>query len=433
MHISGVVRRINPTFLTVSGLSEFVSIGDAVAFSSSNGETLGEVVAIDSKTVNATPIQRLSHIQLGARVRTTQAPLLISPTSSWVGRAVNPLGDPVDGLGPVPTGPRPYPIHNKPPPAMSRGRLGESVTTGIKAIDLFTPICRGQRLGIFAGSGVGKSTLLAMLSRITAFDKVVIALVGERSREVREFLDDILVENRDKCVTVVATSDESPMMRRFAADAAMSVAEYFRDNGEHVLIIIDSVTRLAHAVRELALALHEPPVARGYPPSVFSTLPQLLERAGPGITGSITALVSVLVDGDDHNEPISDAVRGILDGHIVLSRTIAASGRFPALDPLRSLSRLAQRLRDTAQTQFVSQIIQLIERYEDSRDIRMIGGYQAGSDPALDRAIDLVPRLYEALKQDLTTPAVSDVYTFLTQALSPQAASRHATAGVMTR
>ncbi|MEQ1714574.1 MAG: FliI/YscN family ATPase [Hyphomicrobium sp.] len=417
--VSGIVSRINPSFVTASGLSKFVTIGDAVSVEGAAGSVLAEVAAIDADSINITPLRSNSKITLGAAVHTLFGPLRLQPHESWSGRAINSLGEPVDGLGPIRLGGKPVSLHNKPPPAMARARLGQFIPTGIKAIDLFTPICSGQRIGVFAGSGVGKSTLLAMLSRVKAFDRIVIALVGERGREVRDFLDDALAENRSRVIAVVATSDESAMMRRLAPDAAMTIAEYFRDAGENVLLIIDSITRLAHAIRELALAIQEPPVARGYPPSVFGAFPQLLERAGPGEngTGSITAFVSVLVDGDDHNEPIADAVRGILDGHIVLDRAIAAQGRFPALDPLRSLSRLAPKLRDAKQAQFASQIIDMIARFEDTRDLRTMGGYQKGHDPALDRAIELVPRLYDALKQQLDTPSVDDVYAFLFQSL----------------
>jgi flagellum-specific ATP synthase len=256
-----------------------------------------------------------------------------------------------------------------------------------------------------------------MLSRAPSSDVTVLALVGERSREVRDFLDDTLGETRSRVVAIVATSDESPMMRRLAPTTAMCVAEYYRDQGKNVLLIIDSLTRFAHSMRELALAADEPPVARGYPPSVFSALPKLLERAGTGEdgAGTITAVLSVLVDGDDHNDPIADAARGILDGHIVLDRSIASQGRLPAVDPLASLSRLAPKIRTKQQTQFVTQLIEVIARFEDTRDLRAIGGYKSGSDTTLDRAMEIVPRLYDALKQDLDEAPVGDVFAYLSQ------------------
>jgi flagellum-specific ATP synthase len=422
--VSGRVVKISTTFLVVSGLSKFVSIGDAVSISGVGGTVLAEVATIEAQTINVTPFIADHRIELGARVTTMTGPLTLSPHESWLGRTVNALGEPIDGE-PLIRGERALSIQGAPPSPLRRNRLGTPLVTGVKAIDLFTPICAGQRLGIFAGSGVGKSTLLAMLSRAPSSDVTVLALVGERSREVRDFLDDTLGATRSQVVSVVATSDESPMMRRLAPTTAMCIAEYYRDRGKNVLLIIDSLTRYAHAMRELALAADEPPVARGYPPSVFSNLPRLLERAGPGEEGSgtITAILSVLVDGDDHNDPIADATRGILDGHIVLDRGIASQGRLPAVDPLASLSRLAAKIRTKNQAQFVTQLIEVISRFEDTRDLRAIGGYKSGSDATLDRALEIVPRVYEAIKQSLDDPPVEDVYAFLSQTL--QSGHRH--------
>jgi flagellum-specific ATP synthase len=290
----------------------------------------------------------------------------------------------------------------------------------VRVIDIFTPLCFGQRLGVFAGSGVGKSTLLAMLAGADAFDTVVVALIGERGREVREFLEDTLgATNMAKTVAVVATSDESAMMRRRAPDTAMRVAEYFRDRGDRVLLILDSITRFAHALREVATGTGEPPVARGYPASVFTELPRLLERAGPGAegAGSITAIISVLVDGDDHNDPIADSVRGILDGHVVLDRAIAEQGRLPSVDPLASISRLAGRAWTPEQRVLVTQLKAMIARFEDTRDIRLLGAYQAGADPELDLAVTQVPVIYEALRQSPSDPASADAFSDLARHL----------------
>lgn len=425
--ISGKVARISPTYIVVSGLSKFVSIGDAVSIAGIGGAVLAEVASIESQTINVTPFIADHRIELGARVTAMSGQLTLSPHESWLGRTLNALGHPIDDSGPLLSGDRAVPIQGSPPAAMRRNPLGEALTTGVKAVDLFTPICAGQRIGIFAGSGVGKSTLLAMLSRAPASDVTVLALVGERSREVRDFLDDTLKASRSRVVAVVATSDESPMMRRMAPSAAMCIAEFYRDRGKNVLLIIDSLTRYAHSMRELALAADEPPVARGYPPSVFSSLPKLLERAGTGEdgAGTITAILSVLIDGDDHNDPIADATRGILDGHIVLDRAIASQGRLPAVDPLASLSRLAPKIRTKKQAQFATQLIELISRFEDTRDLRAIGGYRPGSDATLDQAMEIVPRLYDALKQDLDEAPVEDVYAFLSQTLpaSPRSGS----------
>ncbi len=291
-------------------------------------------------------------------------------------------------------------LDRAPPSAFHRERISEPVFTGVRAIDVFTPLCAGQRIGIFAGSGVGKSTLLSMLARGNRFDTTVFAAIGERGREVKEFVEDTLGDGIGKAIVVVSTSDESPMMRRLAAKTALCVAEYFRDKEQRVLLIFDSITRYAQAVREVALASGEPPVSRGFPPSVFTGLPKLLERAGcDAHGGSITGVFSVLVEGDDHNDPIADTLRGILDGHIVLDRAIADQGRFPAIDILGSVSRLAMRVWSAEQRVVVSAIKALVAKYEETRDIRLIGGYKPNNDPELDRAIRLVPPLYRFLSQ----------------------------------
>jgi flagellum-specific ATP synthase len=306
-----------------------------------------------------------------------------------------------------------------PPNALNRVPVDRKLTTGVKAIDLFTPLCHGQRVGIFAGSGVGKSTLLAMLARSTAFDSAVIALVGERGREVNEFIHEVLGEALSKSVVVVATGDESASKRRLAPLLATAIAESFRDNGENVLLVMDSVTRFAHAARELSLAAGEPPVARGYPPSIFSALPQLLERSGAGAqgTGSITGIYSVLVDGDNHNDPVADTIRGTLDGHIVLDRQIAASGRYPAIDLLGSVSRLAHKCRSPQEQQAINDMRRLISRFEDTKDLRALGGYQAGNDAELDRALQIVPKIYAALAQDSSSPLCPDAFAELARLL----------------
>jgi flagellum-specific ATP synthase len=274
-------------------------------------------------------------------------------------------------------------------------------------------------VGVFAGSGVGKSSLLAMLARAPQIDTVVIGLVGERGREVREFLDQTLADGRASAVAVVSTGDESPMMRRLAPKTATAIAEYFRDRGESVLLIIDSVTRFAHAARDVALAAGEPAVARGYAPSVFSDLPRLLERAGPGEegSGSITGIFSVLVDGDDHNDPVADSIRGALDGHIVLDRAIADQGRYPAVNILSSVSRLAHPLWTPEQRRLVASLRALVARYEETRELRLMGGYTSGGDALLDKAIKSVPRIYEAMTQSPDSPRCEDPFIELATSL----------------
>jgi flagellum-specific ATP synthase len=421
VHVYGKVVHVAAGALRAAELSRFVALGDAVRIATGASATLGEVAAIDTETIVVTPLCGEAKIELGAKVTWSRCPISLAPHPSWKGRVLDPLGRPVDGLGPMERGERTRPVEHDPPAPLQRQRLGTAVRTGVKVIDFFTPLCAGQRIGIFAGSGVGKSTLLAMLARTRAFDTTVLALVGERGREVRDFLDDALGPDRARVIAVVATGDDSPGLRRLAPKAALTIAEDLRERGETVLLVIDSITRFAHAARELALAAGEPPVARGYPPSVFSALPRLLERAGPGEggQGTITALVSVLVDGDDHNDPVADAVRGILDGHIVLDRRIAGEGRFPALDPLTSISRLAPKIRTADEHRIATEVMALVSRYEDTRDLRAIGGYRRGSDALLDRAVDVVPRLYALMRQGPDDTPCENVFEQVAQALAP--------------
>ncbi|MFO1091419.1 MAG: FliI/YscN family ATPase [Hyphomicrobiales bacterium] len=354
---------------------------------------------------------------IGAKVERV-GPLEVRPHCSWRGRIIDALARPLDGKGAVLQGEEARALSTRPPSALERQRLGDRVETGISVIDTFTPLCHGQRVGIFAGSGVGKSSLLAMFARAKGFDVAVIALVGERGREVREFIEDGLGATREKSVCVVATGDDSALMRRLAPRTAMAVAEHFRDDGMSVLLIIDSITRYAHACREVAIAAGEAPVARGYAPSVFSELPLLLERAGPGTNGgSITGVFAVLVDGDDHNEPVADCIRGTLDGHIVLDRRIAEQGRYPAVNVLTSVSRLATKIWTAEERDLAVRLRRLVSRFEDSRDLRLMGAYQSGADAELDQAIAIVPRLYDALQQDVSERGSSDAFRALVEEL----------------
>ncbi|PPQ20091.1 flagellar protein export ATPase FliI [Bradyrhizobium sp. AC87j1] len=409
--VSGAISEIAPTHFRVSGLSRFVRLGELIGVNSGGKPQIGEVVRIDSEGIIAKPFDRQFAGGLGS-VAYRMPPLSFAPDPSWKGRVINALGAPLDGLGPLTPGPQAVSAEAEAPPAMKRARVHKPLRTGVRVIDLFAPICAGQRVGIFAGSGVGKSTLLAMLARSQGFDTVVLALVGERGREVREFIEDVLGNDRQRAVTIVSTGDESPMMRRLAPKTAMAVAEYFRDRGESVLLMVDSITRFAHAAREVALAAGEPAVARGYAPTVFTDLPRLLERAGPGEEGSgtITGIFSVLVDSDDHNEPIADTIRSTLDGHIVLSRHIADQARYPAVDVLASVSRLAHNVWDPEERELVSKLRALIAKYEDTRDLRLMGGYQSGRDSGLDQAVDMVPGIYGAMRQDASAPPSADPF-----------------------
>jgi len=419
---SGAVTEISMSHYRVAGLSRFVKLGDCVAVEGGDRDQIGEVVKIDGAGATLKPFAARCATVIGARASRTRN-LALAPDPSWKGRVIDALGSPIDGAGELAHGVRAVAVDAEPPPALRRARIATPVQTGVRVVDLFTPICLGQRIGVFAGSGVGKSSLLAMLARAPHFDTVVIGLVGERGREAREFLDERVGKERASVVAVVATGDESPMMRRLAPKTAMAVAEYFRDRGESVLLIVDSVTRYAHAARDVALAAGEPAVARGYAPSVFSELPRLLERAGPGEegAGTITAVFSVLVDGDDHNDPVADAIRGALDGHIVLDRAIADEGRYPAVNILSSVSRLANVVWTPEQSRLVGNLRSLIARYEETRDLRLMGGYAAGADPLLDKAVKSAPRIYDAMRQSPDTPPCEDPFIALAAALRSDA------------
>ncbi len=416
----GIVTEVSSAFCRITGLSKTVKLGDTISLEGEAFE-LGEVVRIESETITVKPFQSPIQAVLGT-FAWKRGPITVAPHHSWKGRMINALGEPVDGMGELKNGKRLVTTNAEPPPAIDRQRVTKPVKTGVRVIDLFTPICAGQRLGIFAGSGIGKSTLLGMLAKAQGFDTVVVALVGERGREVREFIEDSLGESRTRAITVVSTGDESPMMRRLAPNTAMTIAEYFRDAGESVLLIVDSVTRFAHAARDVAMAAGEPPVARGYTPSVFSDMPKLLERAGPGLEGqgSITGIFAVLVDGDDHNDPVADNIRGTLDGHLVLDRSIADEGRFPAVNVLTSVSRLAQKVWTPEQQTLMRKLKAMIARYEDTRDLRLIGGYKRGTDAELDTAMVHVPRVYEYLRQGPGDPIAQDTFQELAQALAQQ-------------
>ncbi|SDN42384.1 flagellum-specific ATP synthase [Methylobacterium phyllostachyos] len=418
VRVGGAVREIGFGHCRIRIATPLLRLGDRMRIEAAGRPIDGEVVRIDEEGVILKPFEGRIEAGLGAPAY-RMAAAAPRPCEGWKDRVINALGQPIDGKGELPRGERAMPLDADPPPAMRRARVDQPLRTGVRAIDLFTPLCAAQRMGIFAGSGVGKTTLLSMLARCSGFDAVVVALVGERGREVREFLEGPILESRPRSVVVVATGDESPMMRRQAPKLAVAVAEYFRDRGQSVLLVLDSVTRFAHAAREVALAAGEPPVARGYPPSVFGDLPRLLERAGPGLEGggSITGIFSVLIDGDDHNDPVADSIRGTLDGHIVLDRAIADQGRYPAINLLGSISRLADLVWTPQQRELVRTLKGMIARFEDSRDLRLMGGYHAGTDPELDQAVALIPKIYAALRQDPSEPESHDAFLDLANAL----------------
>jgi len=398
----GRIDGVQGLLVEAGGIGNVLSVGDRCRIEGRTREVLSEVVGFRQGRALLMPFSSLEGIGLGCRVEVDEANPVLHPHEGWLGRVINALGQPVDGKGPLPQGPVAYPIRNVPPPAHSRQRVSGKLDLGVRAMNAFLTTCRGQRMGIFAGSGVGKSSILSMMARHTEADISVVGLIGERGREAREFIeDDLGEEGLARSVVIVATSDESALLRRQAAYVTMAVAEFFRDRGRDVLCLMDSVTRFAMAQREISLSVGEPPASKGYTPTVFAELPRLLERAGPGAegTGSITGLFTVLVDGDDHNEPIADAVRGILDGHVVLDRAIAERGRYPAINILRSVSRTMPGCNTPEENELISRARRLLALYDDMAELIRLGAYRRGSDPGVDEAIHYFPAIEAFLAQ----------------------------------
>lgn len=418
----GRVTAVLGMMVEIGGVERALSIGDRCYVQARGSRMVTcEVVGFRDGRALAMPFAALEGVGIGSRAQISDAEPVVYPDDAWLGRVVDAMGDPVDGKGPMPEGTAAYGLRASPPSAHRRNRVGEKLDAGVRAINQFLSICRGQRMGIFAGSGVGKSMLMAMLARFASADVFVIGLIGERGREVQEFIQDYLgEEGMRRSVVVVATSDESPLMRRQAAYLTLAVAEYFRDRGRQVLCMMDSVTRFAMAQREIGLATGEPPASKGYTPTVFAELPRLLERAGPGVAeGSITGLFSVLVEGDDHNEPIADAVRGILDGHIVLERAIADRGRYPSINILRSVSRMMPGCNTEEENALVRRARALMATYEDMADMIRLGAYRRGSDPLVDESIKYHDALEAFLSQDKDDQAeLNDGYARLAEILA---------------
>ncbi|CAA7616330.1 Flagellum-specific ATP synthase [Magnetospirillum sp. LM-5] len=405
IQVYGRVAAVQGMLIEAGGVQRQISVGDRCHVIARDGRRVPcEVVGFRSGRALLMPFVAIDGVGLGCRTEVQDSEPVIYPESHWLGRVINAFAQPVDGLGPLPVGDEAFPIRARPPSAHSRQRVAGKVDLGVRSVNTFLTMCRGQRMGIFAGSGVGKSSILSMMTKNTSCDVAVIGLIGERGREAREFIeDDLGPEGMKKAVMVVSTSDESPLMRRQAAYVTLAVAEYFRDQGNDVLCMMDSVTRFAMAQREISLSAGEPPASKGYTPTVFAELPRLLERAGPGTAkGSITGLFTVLVDGDDHNEPISDAVRGILDGHVVLDRAIADRGRYPAVNVLRSVSRTMPACNNEQENALVSKARRLMATYEDMAELIRLGAYRRGTDPAVDEAIHYYPQLEAFLGQKKT-------------------------------
>jgi flagellum-specific ATP synthase len=407
--LTGTVTGAMGLTLSVEGVT--AAVGDLVEVSPGRRPLLAEVVAVHRDRLTCMPLGDLSGVRSGTPVRPTGRPLQVPVGEALLGRVLDGLGRPLDGGPPLGSLVSYVDLTSETPNALTRARVSRPLATGVRALDTLVPVGRGQRLGIFAGSGVGKSTLLSQITRGTDADIRVIGLIGERGREVREFLEENLgAEGMARTVVVVATSDEPPLVRLKAAFVATRIAEAFRDQGRDVLLLMDSITRTAMAQREVGLSAGEPPATRGYPPSVFAMMPQLLEKAGTGVTGSITGLYTVLVEGDDHNEPIADTARSILDGHIVLTRKLATIGHFPSIDVLESISRVATAVVPPQQMADAREVRRLMGALRDVKELIEIGAYRTGSDPLVDRARQLAPAIEAFLQQPMgesTPPAES--------------------------
>ncbi|MBD97912.1 flagellar protein export ATPase FliI [Candidatus Marinamargulisbacteria bacterium] len=386
--------------LVIEAQVQGVSIGELCAIDHpSDGSLLAEVVGFREKQVLLMPLTTTKGIRPGARIFATGTPIQAGVGPALLGRVLDGLGNPIDAKGPLDVDGY-YPIDQDPPNPLDRPRITDRMAMGVRAIDGLLTVGKGQRIGIFSGSGVGKSTLMGMLARNCESDINVIALIGERGREVKDFIEESLGdEGLKRSVVIAATSDQAPLIRLKGALLGTSIAEYFRDQGKNVLFMMDSVTRFAMAQREIGLATGEPPTTKGYTPSVFAMLPRLMERAGMAKTGSITGIYTVLVEGDDTDEPIADSARSILDGHIVLSRAIAAKNHYPCIDINMSISRLFSNLSDQNHAALAGKLREILAQYNEAEDLINIGAYVNGSNPKIDEAIDKIERINQFLKQ----------------------------------
>ena len=399
----GKIISIRGSIIEAAGISFATNIGSKCKITPKNNPPIFcEVISLNNDVATLMPYDNLAGVGVNDPIQVISIEQTLYPSKHWLGRVINAFGEPIDQKGPLAQGNSPCNLQNAPPKAHERQRVSRKIDTGIKAINTFLSCCSGQRLGVFAGSGVGKSILLSMLTKFAEPQIKIIGLIGERGREVKEFLEDNLGEDGlANAIVVVATSDESPLRRKQAAYLTLALGEFFRDLQMDVLCILDSITRFASAQREIGLAAGEPPTAKGYTPSVFSELPKLLERAGPGLTsqGNITGFFSVLVEGDDFNEPISDTVRSILDGHIILSRKIANNGIYPAIDILKSVSRTLPKCNSVAENKLISKARTLLTDYENMADMIQIGAYKNGSDAKVDEAIKYINPLKNFINQ----------------------------------
>ncbi|MFS4437018.1 FliI/YscN family ATPase [Paracoccaceae bacterium GXU_MW_L88] len=408
----GKVVKVNESELHLKGVTPETQLGDAILLSLSNGDILGgEIVSLTGDHAVAMTYAPCRGVALGDLVE-IRAPQPLCPHLSWRGRIIDAFGAPLDGR-PLANGPNETPLHRKPPPAATRRRLGVRLQTGMRCLDTLLPIVEGQRIGLFAGSGVGKTTLLATMAKKVPADVIVCALIGERGRELRAFVEDALgPEGLERAIVVTATSDQSPLIKRRAAYTAMAVAEYFCAQGMHSLLLMDSVTRFAEAHREIALMAGEPPSLRAYPPSTAHLISSLIERAGPGPEGAgmISAVFSVLVAGSDMEEPVADMTRGCLDGHIVMDRTIAERGRFPAIDLLKSVSRSLPEAATEGENKLIADARRMLSKYEQAEPMLQTGLYSSGADKETDRAIKIFENLDSFLGQATDEPIQSSFH-----------------------
>ena len=402
---TGVVQKVRGLLIESKGPQVVIGELCQIIIPDGKGTIWAEVIGLNDKSVQLMPYDDIEGIKIGSMVIGMGERLFIPVSENLQGRVLNCMGRPIDSRGC--TGSTDwYPVTASSPDVLNRKIIKERIVTGIRSIDALLPVGKGQRMGIFSGSGVGKSTLISMIARNTNADVNVIALIGERGREVREFIEnDLGEEGLKKSVVIVSTSDTPPISRIRGAYVATTIAEYFRDRGKNVMLLFDSITRFARAQREIGLAIGEPPATRGYPPSVFSTLPKLLERCGNSEKGTITGFYSILVEGDDMDEPVSDNVRGILDGHIVLSRRLAEKNQYPAVDVLQSISRLGNKVTDSDEQKMAGYIRRMIAIYSEAEDLINVGAYVKGTNPEIDEAIDKIGLINDFLSQTIDEKA----------------------------
>src|ERR1700712_1443709 len=418
VEVFGRVKTVQGLLIEVVGPVRELRVGGRVKIETTGGGILdSEIIGFRDGHALCLPFGPVAGVRLGCKAVFQSHDGAVYPKESWLGRVTSANGEPIDGKGPLSRGVEGYTLKQQPLPAHERSRVGAPMDMGVRVLNTFTTMCEGQRMGIFAGSGVGKSVLMSMLVMNATADVAIVGLIGERGREVQEFVTEYLGEaGLKRAIVVVATSDEAALMRRQAAYLTLTLAEYFRDQGKRVLCMMDSLTRFAMAQREIGLATGEPPTAKGYPPTVFTELPRLLERAGPGLvnSGSVTGLFTVLVEGDDHNEPIADAVRGILDGHIVMERGIAERGRYPAVNVLRSISRTMPGCVPAKVRPVLQRARELMSVFADMEELIRLGAYRKGSDPKVDRAIAINPALEAFLSQQREErTSIADGYAML--------------------